>query len=143
MSTATFIVGNWTAVVRGSLAAVDVPTPAVGEMPGSILGTRTFAVAGPQHRLDVSFSVHGDYAARNLPHGHTQWALATASSLALAFRCAVQHVRSLWPVLCDGFPALRQVDKGFEREDARFNHQPSLRFPHQGGRVPQKGAYND
>mmetsp|Transcript_5845 Transcript_5845/g.18802 ORF Transcript_5845/g.18802 Transcript_5845/m.18802 type:complete len:117 (-) Transcript_5845:17-367(-) len=58
MSTATFIVGNWTAVVRG---------------------TRTFAVAGPQHRLDVSFSVHGDYAARNLPHGLFGQSFATAS----------------------------------------------------------------
>ena len=30
---------------------------------------RTRALSGPEHRLDVGFSLRGDYAARNLPHG--------------------------------------------------------------------------
>jgi len=48
MSHATFSAGNWSIEVRG--------------MP-------THAFAGPEHRLDVSFFVKGDFAARNLPHG--------------------------------------------------------------------------
>jgi len=48
MSSAIFTVGNWTASVRG------LPTE---------------ATSGPAHRLDVAFTLKGDYVARHLPHG--------------------------------------------------------------------------
>ena len=35
----------------------------------AVKGHRSYATTGPSHRLDVSFNVRGDYAARNLPHG--------------------------------------------------------------------------
>ena len=48
MSSATFSGRNWSVAVRA------LPTK---------------AIEGPSHRLDFSFNLKGDYAARNLPHG--------------------------------------------------------------------------
>jgi len=48
-SSATFSVGNWSITVRGN--------PVYDH------------IAGPRHRLDVSFGAKGDTAARTLPHG--------------------------------------------------------------------------
>ena len=48
MATATISAGNWSVQARGG---------------------RTYAIAGPEHRVDVGFSLRGDYAARYLPHG--------------------------------------------------------------------------
>ena len=48
MASATFALGNVTVEARGG---------------------RTYATSGPEYRIDVGFTLRGDYAARNLPHG--------------------------------------------------------------------------
>ena len=63
-SSATFEFGNWTVTVRG-MPSCDAPRDDSQEHPwvGSCL------VAGPKHRLDVSFSARGDALTRDRPHG--------------------------------------------------------------------------
>ena len=41
----------------------------IGDVSVVVKGSPTHAIAGPSHRLDVGFTLHGDYAARSLPHG--------------------------------------------------------------------------
>lgn len=63
-SSATFGFGNWTVTVRG-MPSCDAPRDDTQEHPwvGGCL------VAGPKHRLDVSFSARGDALTRDQPHG--------------------------------------------------------------------------
>jgi len=41
----------------------------IGAVTVEVVGGRTLAISGPEHRLDVSFTVRGDYARRYRPHG--------------------------------------------------------------------------
>jgi len=44
-------------------------TISAGNWSVAIKGARSYATAGPEHRLDLGFSAMGDFAARNQPHG--------------------------------------------------------------------------
>jgi hypothetical protein len=56
---------------EGFVAKVDMARVAfsVGNVTIAVRGSPTHAMSGPEHRLDVGFTVRGDYVARNLPHG--------------------------------------------------------------------------
>jgi len=70
-SSATFELGNWTVIVRGMLSCSG---SADDNQEHRFLGC---LIAGPKHRLDVSFIARGDALARDRPHGIIGQAYAT------------------------------------------------------------------
>ena len=69
-----------------------------GNLTVEVAGAPTQARKGPEHRLDVSFTLRGDYVQRNLPHGDYLLTARPLPSRAES-KARASSCRHLWPVL--------------------------------------------